>query len=51
MRQPHASGGRWRSGALPVDGWDGARTRMVLIGLDAITWIYVMVVARQALFG
>jgi hypothetical protein len=30
---------------------DTTRVRMVLVGLDAVTWIYVAVVAHRAFFG
>jgi hypothetical protein len=52
MRQPQASGGRWRTGTLlAAQSWDRTSGRMVLIALDAATWIYVVVVAQRALFG
>jgi hypothetical protein len=51
MRQPHASGGRWRTGMLLAQSWDRTSGRMVLIALDAATWIYVVVVAHRAFFG
>jgi hypothetical protein len=51
MRQPKASGGRWRTGMLLAQSWDRTSGRMVLIALDAATWIYVVVVAQRALFG
>jgi hypothetical protein len=51
MRQPQASGGRWRTGMLLAQSWDRTSGRMVLIALDAATWIYVVVVAQRALFG
>jgi hypothetical protein len=31
--------------------WDRTTGRMVLIALDAATWIYVVVVAHRALLG
>ena len=49
MRQPHASGGRWRNTSWSLQSLDGPGARMLLIGLDAMTWIYVVIVVNRAL--
>ena len=49
MRQPHASGGRWRNSQWCLRRLDGQGARMVLIGLDAMTWIYVAILFNRAL--
>ncbi len=36
---------------LLAQSWDRTSKRMVLIALDAATWIYVAVVTHQAFFG
>lgn len=51
MRQPQASGGRWRTGMLLAQSWDRTSGRMVLIALDTATWIYAVVAAHRAFFG
>jgi hypothetical protein len=49
MRQSNASGGRSQGGSRSLQRLDGPRARVLLLGLDALTWLYVLILFNRAL--